>query len=794
MNDRLALRRLWWKELRQLAPLVILLPLLVVLLLALHRLAYSPNRMLGSATSFLCFGMPGIFACGVGALLVGYEKELRTINWLVTLPIARQRIVRVKVGAAVAGLLVLWGLAVAIFSVASQASPYVSTHEVTDPWPWILHSLFVLLAGFALAWAVRSALVSLLLVVPVAMLPHGLAYVIDHWTGQFPGNSDPTTGTLLTCQLVGIVLATWLNERYGKLALQPQTTDRPLAGWLSTVRHARTDATQFKTAKVQSPVPALLWQFTHQNQAVLLGTSIMLAVAIALLTMTDNRSASRLPLSIALLLAFLATAWLGVISFQSDAFHRRIRFLSDRGISPRLIWLTRHAVPLSVLSMCALLVVVILLFTTDIKSHQLEEISLAIGIYWLGAVVVYLVSQWFGQVMFSPIVSAIAAPFVAWGAIGYGVFAFEVLGAPYWIALLLLPLPAIATWGMTRRWMDRRLGLSYWASHAGFLAAVGILPFVPVLVAVALQPKMRSEIALEMQQVLQKPMQLPSGTIELVMPKQEAEDQATGTIEQRVDQSLDYIESQLRATDKPIGMSSWNILAFLRATATLSRMSLDATTAEQGDAASEDEQALQHYRRAFDLLVQITQRMRHTYSLREQDMADLIEIWLLSEMLRDETRERLGDPLYETTADMLKDHSLRREARMRAVAMSWKWFQEATVTPEYFGGYELYGLQENLGTLKGSWVAKRRVGVAVADLWILARDGADAATSERRSRVADFWGHSLARYGLGTQGRYYRADDLEYFLHPSLDRLQIAVASQWDAGWERLAAEHFSEK
>ena len=47
-------------------------------------------------------------AVGAGALLVGQEKELRTLQWLASLPIAASSIVRVKLGAGLAGLLLLW--------------------------------------------------------------------------------------------------------------------------------------------------------------------------------------------------------------------------------------------------------------------------------------------------------------------------------------------------------------------------------------------------------------------------------------------------------------------------------------------------------------------------------------------------------------------------------------------------------------------------------------------------------------------------------------------------------------
>lgn len=792
MNHRLALRRLWWKELRQLAPLVIMLPVLVVLLLSLQRLVMPSNQTLAWATFLLCFGMPGIFACGAGALLVGYEKELRTINWLSSLPIAPQRIIRVKLGAATVSLLVLWGLGLTIFAVAAGGNRRFVMQESPDPWPWIFNSLFVLLAGFALAWTMRSAFVSLLLIVPIAILPYLAAYGIDNGIRQVSGDPNPSTDTLLVCQCVGIALAAWLAERTGRRGLGPRSTERPFARWFSLLRRERSGVSPLTRAVVQSPVAALVWQFARQNRAVLLGTSLMMACVMALLAVVEGRGAFRDNIPAAGFLAFLATAWLGVSVFQSDAHRQRIRFLADRGISPRLIWLTRHIVPASLLAIWTLSVGLVVVFAMKVERHQLDEVSVVLGLGLLGAVVVYLAAQWLGQVVFSPIISAITVPFVAWGVLAYGVFVFKLLGMPYWYALVVVPIPAIATWRMTRRWMDRRLGLSYWASHAGFLVAFALLPFVPVLVAVYSQPTMPREIAREIQQFVQKPHTPAEPPVSLIMGQQKLLDHEAVSSEQRAVQAFAFIEAQLQETSAPIG-SSPDVLDFLRTTATLARLRLDAPQHGQELAPAEDETTLHVYRRACELLLEITRCMRDSFRLVEQDTADRVEIWLLSEMLCDGARERLGEPLYKSAAAMLKDRRARREARLRAVALSWQIFHDDE-TSRHLGGYDWYAQQQNLGTLKGRWIAERRVGRAVSDLWVLARDGADAATEERLGRIAAFWGHSLERYGIGSQGPYLRADDLDRFVQTSFMGMRAVIANQWGADWERLAAQRFSEE
>ncbi len=97
MNPNLIRRRLLWKELRQLWPLLLSLlaagGLLAVLLTLVQ--AFSTQLSLELQSNML-YGMPGLFAVGAGALLVGQEKERKTLGWLSSLPIAARDIVQHK--------------------------------------------------------------------------------------------------------------------------------------------------------------------------------------------------------------------------------------------------------------------------------------------------------------------------------------------------------------------------------------------------------------------------------------------------------------------------------------------------------------------------------------------------------------------------------------------------------------------------------------------------------------------------------------------------------------------------
>jgi hypothetical protein len=381
MNAGLALQRLWWKELRQLAPIVIMLPLLGLLMI-LFELFVEPIPAGGryrtdllTPTLFVILGIPGLFSVGAGALLVGHEKEVRTLQWLSSLPIDAGRIVRVKLAAGLVGLLLLWMLS-GLLLAAAQATGLLYGPPQIQWANWILNSLFVLLAGYALAWALGSAWAALLWLVPVAAAPFLVAYWIDSIAPWQRGLYEkPSPITLMLCQTLGIAIALALTDRLGRRALAAQAA-RPvrMLSWPGLLDRYRTRAERAGYGKIQSPLPALLWQFARQNRAVLAGTSSMLLAAV-FFTLTHQIAGNMTPGPSLLsgVLIFLATTWLGVSAFQSDTVNHRIRFLADRGISPAQIWFTRKAIPASVLATFFVLVAFLAAMATRVPPTTIKS-------------------------------------------------------------------------------------------------------------------------------------------------------------------------------------------------------------------------------------------------------------------------------------------------------------------------------------------------------------------------------------------------------------------------------------
>lgn len=108
MSDSVLSRRsahgLLWKEGRQLVPLMVAslclsLPVAVIILLFPESWGFADEAYM------VPMGIPAIFAVGAGAVLIGQEKEKRTIEWLSSMPIAAAELVKTKLFVAVMGLL-----------------------------------------------------------------------------------------------------------------------------------------------------------------------------------------------------------------------------------------------------------------------------------------------------------------------------------------------------------------------------------------------------------------------------------------------------------------------------------------------------------------------------------------------------------------------------------------------------------------------------------------------------------------------------------------------------------------
>lgn len=797
MNRYLALRCLCWKEIRQVLPLVWMQLILGICFQLLFLLGDNRSSM---PRILLFAGMPSLFALGVGALLVGQEKERRSLDWLRSLPIAAADLLRVKLAVGLIALIVVWGLNLLLLAMFVAPRYAWRLPTLPDSWSydpgweflWPLQSIFFLLAGFATAWTFRSSLVALLTLIPIALLPAAVSLGLHDLYRRFSDSStiahDPSPWLWAA---VFVALSLWLlvaGWRRGQRALAAEAFSDKRRSWRRSPFNPWSETPVWQCPPY-APAAMLVWQFVRQNWTVLLGLAALLLVAV-LLSFEDSRPGGRVAL--AGILFLLATSWLGVLAFHGDSLQERIRFLAERGVSPAQTWLTRHAVPLSLLAI-ALFALTFLLPGSSQSNPVLDfrsSPSLLLALACL-ALFTYAVSQAVGQMVRSATIAAISAPVAAWLLAVYGVFLLTGLGLPLWSLAVLGLLPWLATYLLMRRWMDSRLGLGFWGTHGGLLA-IGILaPLIPLGLALAWQPAMPGSVRRPLQDEAQRYGASLSDPRELVLRFRDSEPgQAPPSQDDKPPPQSRTEEGQLvcdaLATELALDVGPIRfvprVTSYLLGEASLARMALQ----QHGDSPSRRER----YCRAVSLLETFVQRLRLSWRLLEQDGADLIEIWLVAELGRPEARTWLTPELYPRVVRTLSDGAARQAARRRAVVLSWAACREQfrRDTPDdRLGGYSWQG--RSALYLVNRFTRRRALDYLTWQMLQWLEDGEHQDSVARRQELAKYWGKAELHYGLGTGGKFLRADVPAEFVFPVEGFSPLAPGGQWHAGWERQARE-----
>lgn len=801
----------------------------------------------------LVVGVPGLFAVGVGAMLVGQEKDQRTILWLSSLPVAKRDLVRTKLIASLFSLILLWMISLLLASVFSGGELWsagdrlgdrLSDSVLADGLAMSLHTFYLMLAGLALAWRFRSAFTALLWLVPVAFVPFVLAAVLQQFIAPTAARPDGSlsSGFIVVAQAICLAVVIpwgWWNAMR---ALEASNDGR---GRVSTVK--RLSALTLP----HSPASALLWQFAKQNTIALRAIAGLFAVAAFLAAISKvepyRQSSDQVFLgsgsaALAVFLIVLAISWLGALAFQSDMLHRRIRFLSDRGVSPVKTWFSRQAIPVCLVGIG--LIVTLLVATRSLTASLGPNNGLTVELFQMilvatlfGALPIYTVSQWVGQLFPSPIIATITAPAISFGLAMYLTFAASTIGTSFLILGVVAVLPLITTFVLTRRWMDCRFSLSYWLVHAATLVLFLLLPALPLIYAGATRPSIsaatKQALANELEtsrnswnvnpQVLS--LQLPDlrSDIEELSPSSDAgmsggeEAPALGAVSAGISESgasmgssgeapkslkledltiaqrKKYVFENLAATansnEGPL-QSSLRVADYLRIELERARLNAKAKS-DSIDAPAESESVSNvatseiSYASLLNLATTIAERLRKTPQLSTQYIADTFEIMLLWELQEIQGKRIVDTATWNRTCTLLSNRAAREKARRFAIAAEWKKFQTSkvkqgelasAVTPWSSTKLSL----TNLVTLEG------RVGVFAEKLWLLS-DSSNANTDAIRQDLAALQKAPIGWFGLGNQGQFSRADSRETFMFETNDTLRWAIGTQWNAGWEKQA-------
>lgn len=179
---------------------------------------------------------------------------------------------------------------------------------------------------------------------------------------------------------------------------------------------------------------------------------------------------------------------------------------------------------------------------------------------------------------------------------------------------------------------------------------------------------LKRSLAAEVQQYQQSPRPETVGLkSNNLAPRPIGETEGDSNIVSSISDRLDAMQRELSSTRAPVGIPGNKIEV---RTADLLSLRMD-TVLNSKEPDSRTEVDTERYRSVIVLLDNLVRHLRLSERLQEQDYADVIERWLVSELGRPGRREIFSDQQYASMVAGLADQDTRHQARRRAIVMAW---------------------------------------------------------------------------------------------------------------------------
>jgi hypothetical protein len=501
--------RLIWKEYRLMRSFWIAVAVLAVLLELIAWVSvWSPNDSVQMIFA-MALALPAFYAMGCGATLFATEHETGTYQFQRALPVSASRLFFGKIPFGLIStpllFLLLW---VSAWIISGMRFPDADFHV----------GLWGLCGVAALELFLWGVFFSLLCHQPMkaailAAIAGSTTIHVIAMRGAFQWRPEIylETQTILYRLGVACILAVvnvWLGCRWLRGGSTTAGDGRQL-GRVS-IRRKLADVHRGTVATRSTILGRLAWQQWRQSSRMMV---ILVAMTVPLLAcMVANwsmfftrqgndptRTSVNLPFWVILALATAPLA--GANVFMADQRQRSFRFLTERGVNSRHVWIGRHAVwILSVLSCTILLVlpwvvfpvlswmarqVFFRVFFRDVANERMPQA--VIGFVFLGGgcfayvVGAYAAGQLSSMFFRSGILAGFLAlllsvVFVAWSVIMLG------LGVPLIWSIAPIPLILlVATWLRAPHWLLERNGIKGWWSTASWLTITAGLLLAAVL-------------------------------------------------------------------------------------------------------------------------------------------------------------------------------------------------------------------------------------------------------------------------------------------------------------------------
>lgn len=373
---------LMWKELQQIKPIFVAV---VVTLLCIQLICGAVMQVLPSAGRIDSYQImlvvsglgPFLGALASCGMLFGHERQTGTWNWSSSLPIPWKQALTAKLIASLVVCLALLATLTAIPLFLLLSGPIPEAELVMPPAYVLFNGGFILLELFvilvALTLLMQDALTAMVTGCAILIALHSIPAVFtirEVMSGGGNATLYPSTvwNTLVSLSLlvgtIGMILVFRWRWGTGQSA--------QLLRWKSSLPAATTMATALAATSlnltparlgVAPSQKAMLWQLSWRNSLMLRLAIVLSTFALVAINKPYLPDDSGMTLRFALNHICAATCLLGLTAFLADQMRERYRFLSDRGVSPRILMWSRLGPPLVIATLLLVATVAWYLFT-----------------------------------------------------------------------------------------------------------------------------------------------------------------------------------------------------------------------------------------------------------------------------------------------------------------------------------------------------------------------------------------------------------------------------------------------
>jgi hypothetical protein len=514
--------RVFWKEFRLQWPLWLAMAALTVLA-QFAVIAYESFQLHSVALLYLiAVALPSLYALGCGATLFAGEHEADTFEFQRSLPVHPLSVFVGKIAFALVSVAALWGFTMGAGYLWSRNIGMSIEDWKPNAWQFMVWGTFGFFGVETLLWAVFFSILTKR-VLPAAVFGVATASVIAHSTATLSMHisTEPYVAALPWRGIAVLVLLfsdVWLATRWFRERRQRSVSpNQAVIDWTGVTRPVEFSKHLCGPSRTATFF-RLVWQHWRQSRWMTIAIVALLIPLTGLLTMWlaqefwshdwffDLRAGRIFPQGDQLLFCMRAfpvlaiPPLLGIITFLADQRRNSYRFLADRGVAPKYVWLSRQLVTLGIpaslfiLLLLGFLLLIAACLPTAARSDFWRGTRIAeayAGVYGYGC----LMFGVFGYVILGIAVGQLCSMFLR-SVVLAALFSLLITGIlATWCVLMLfwqvnwlwsiLPIlvaPLLATRLRTADWLAERNSLGSWLRPglALLAPAVALLIVVPL--------------------------------------------------------------------------------------------------------------------------------------------------------------------------------------------------------------------------------------------------------------------------------------------------------------------------